>query len=386
MEVFKVYSKIFRKKISVIIIYTLIFLGVIFMLSQDSTNSTKVFTDTKIRTTFINNDTDSVLVQGFYEFLTNYCEFIEIPEDEIDDALFVREIEYVIEVENGFEEALLNGESVTIKKQSIPDSFQSTATNAHINNYLNAAKVLYDHSETKDVEELVVLLNDIMTAEGEARIFGAEEISNANTYYEVYFNYLSFITIACFILIIGIIMHTFQSKEIRKRNLVAPISIMKLNLKLFCSNLVFVLGFFAIFFIFCIVTSEDAKLNIHLLLYGINSLAFSFVALAISYLIGYIIKNTTTITLISMTVSIVFAFLGGVFVPLEMFDEGVIKISQFFPSYWHVVGNDIISQLSVFDFANLLPLIKCIGIQLGFASLMLIIANVWTYKKRTNEA
>lgn len=386
MEVFKVYIKICKSKASVILIYMLIFAGVLFMLSQDSANETKTFTDTKIRTAFINNDNESLLSQGLYEYLGNYCEFIEVPKERISDALFIREVEYVIEIDDEFEKNFLSGNETLVKRQSIPDSFASIAVNGAINNYLNTAAILKSYIPFDDTAELVEVLKSNMALEGHISLFDTMQSENDNGYYESYFNYLSYIMVACFILVIGTIMATFQKLPIRRRNLVSPISIKNLNLKLLFSNAVFTTMFLIVFLLFGVITSQNHAVNQHFMFYALNACAFSIVVLALSYLFGMMLKNIKSLTLVSTVVSLGFAFLGGVFVPLEMLSSSSLIVSRFIPSYWYVLANNTISKLSNFNWENVSEVFGYITLQLIVAFAIFFVSFVYSRLRSKQEA
>ena len=386
MEVFKVYIKICKSKVSVILIYMLVFAGVLFILSQESANETRTFTDTKIRTAFINHDNGSLLSQGLYEYLGIYCEFIEVSEERMNDALFIREVEYVIEIDGGFEKKFLNGNETLVKRQSIPDSFASVAVNGAINNYLNTAAVLKSYIPFDDTAELVEVLKSTMELEGNVSLFGTKQSEKENGYYESYFNYLSYIMAACFILIIGTIMATFQKLPIRRRNLVSPISIKDINLKLLFSNAVFTTLFLFIFLVFGVATGPSHTVNQQFIFYALNAFAFSIVVLALSYLFGMMLKNMKSLTLVSTVVSLGFAFLGGVFVPMEMLSNSTLMVSRFIPSYWYVFANNRISNLSNLNRENVSEVFGYILLQLIAALALFIAALAYSRLKSKQEA
>ena len=386
MEVFKAYIKICKNKSSVILIYMLIFAGVLFMLSQESANESKTFTDTKIRTAFINKDKGSLLSQGLYGYLDKYCEFVEVSEERIDDALFIREVEYVIEIDEGFEENFLNGGEALVKRQSIPDSYTSMAINGAINNYLNTAAILKTYITFDNTMELVDVLNTNMALESSVSLFNSMNSEKDNEYYETYFNYLSYVMVASFILIIGTIMTSFQSLSIKRRNLVAPISIRSLNLKLLFCNGLFTTIFLIVFVILGVITSKNHVINQNLIFYGINAFAYSIVVLALSYLFGMVLNNTKILTLVSTIVSLGFAFLGGVFVPLEMLNSSTLKIAQFVPSYWYVLTNDAIGKLSNFNWQNISEVLGYIVLQLIIALVLFAGSFIYSRLRSRQEA
>lgn len=385
MEIFKVYLKICQKKISVIIIYIVIFSGVLYLFSQEEANSSKTFTNTKVKTVFYNQDEGSILASGMYDFLSNYCEFEEIPESQIDDAMFMREVEYVIEIQEGFEESFLRGEDVFIKKQSIPDSFSTMTINGVINNYLNTARVLNRYMALGSSEELVAVLKQCMASGSDIAIFDPMNSANDNSFYETYFNYYSYIMIACFISIIGMIMTTFQHLPIKRRNLVAPISIHKLNINLLLCNLSFAVLFYILFMAFGVIISKTHTINSHYLLFAANAFIFSLIGLAVSYLFGVTLKTNKAISLISTVFSLGFAFLGGVFVPPEMMDKTARAVSKLVPSYWYVLTNNKISLLTNFNWESVSEVLNGMLLQLGMVLILFIASFIISSIRKKQE-
>lgn len=386
MGVFKAYLKICKSKASVVLIYVLIFAGVLYVFSQGGTNESKTFSDTKIRTAFISNDAGSELSKGLYKYLSQYCEFVDVPEEQIDDALFIREAEYVIEIPKEFEETFMDGGQPFVKRQSIPDSYTAIAVNSAINNYLNTAAVLLTYMDFGSTEELVNTVANCISVEADVSLFGSSLAeADSNAYYENYFNYLSYVMIACSILIIGTIMSTFQKLPIKRRNLVAPISIRKLNLKLLLCNAIFTTTFLVVFLVFGIATSKTHTVNEYYIFYVANAFSFSLVALALGYLFGLTIKNTNVLTLVSTVTSLAFAFLGGVFVPQDMLSNSALMVARFIPSYWYVSANSTIAKLTTFNWQNISGVLGNIGLQVAVALVLFAAALVYSKVKSKQE-
>ena len=87
--------------------------------------------------------------------------------------------------------------------------------------------------------------------------------------------------------------------------------------------------------------------------------------------------------MINGTFSLGFAFLGGVFVPMEFMNQSVLNISRFVPTSWYIKAlMKIVDEKMTSE--NILYIWKCIGVQVAFAVMFLAIALV-IRKAKTKE-
>lgn len=77
--------------------------------------------------------------------------------------------------------------------------------------------------------------------------------------------------------------------------------------------------------------------------YLLNALMMLLVALALSYLIGIVAKNTNMLNGIVNVLSLGMSFLCGVFVPLGYMNPSVRKVAMFLPVYWYEKANDLLT-------------------------------------------
>lgn len=132
--------------------------------------------------------------------------------------------------------------------------------------------------------------------------------------------------------------------------------------------------------------STAISLYLYFIFYALNAFAFSIFVLALSYLFGMVLKNINSLTLLSTVVSLGFAFLGGVFVPLEMFSSSALMVSRLIPSYWYVLANNTISKLSNFNWENVSEVFGYITLQLIAALALFIVSFVYSRLRSKQEA
>ncbi|HEX3022566.1 MAG TPA: ABC transporter permease [Lachnospiraceae bacterium] len=387
MQVYSGYLKILKKSLRPLGIYFGIFMAVLILYSANATKPKGNFEATKVNTTVINYEEDSVLIDSFLSYMGNYCEFVDVNNDkeELDDALFIRKIDYIITIDKGFEDRFLEGKTVSVDKRSVPNSQDSFYVDSAINNYFNTFQTYRKSMPNATIEELCKLTTDTLMESTTINLIQDKNEYNDNAHYDMFYNFLSYLLIASFISCIGSIMLTFNDLNIRRKNVVSPISSRRINLQMMLANFVFAIIFYAFIVILGFVMSPERTLSLNLLLYVLNGFAFLLCALSISYIVGLTTRSSNAIGGISTIISLGLAFVSGAFVPQFLLGESVLRIARFTPNYWYVYANDKIAETSDFTTANLTEIFGCMGIEVAFALALAGIALVIGKKKSQKE-
>src|SRR5690554_5316501 len=205
MRVYKLYFKLLKKAIPTLLVYIGVFLAITIMTTLSSQgNSNDVFQETKVRTAFINHDEDSPLLQGFKSYLGKSTEFIEIDESQetMQDALFFREVTYILTIPKGFTEDFLNGKDPSFISYTVPDSATNHNVDMAVNTFLNTARVYRNNIENISAEELVGKIAQDLDIQVVVDLY-SEEVDKVDNTRQIYFqNYLVFAILS--VLILGI--------------------------------------------------------------------------------------------------------------------------------------------------------------------------------------
>ena len=103
MIVFKTILKILNKIKGMLIIYTVMLLSIT-LINQTGNNQTN-FEETKPSIAIINKDSNNYLTDNFISYLNDHTKIKTIEEDKLDDALFYRDISYIIYIPNNYTNA-----------------------------------------------------------------------------------------------------------------------------------------------------------------------------------------------------------------------------------------------------------------------------------------
>lgn len=379
MQVFKVYFKIIKANIKQMSIYLIIFLAISLIYSFSATPKREEgFSQTKTKVAFINLDEDTALIRGFKEYLSKYVNFVDVEnkQDKLQDALFFREVEYIVTIPKNFTKDFLQGKAVEIEKTTVPNSTTKMYVDMAINKYFNEARIYVNNIPGITEENLAGEVVKSASSEIEVKLktFGDKKQNNAFAVY--YFNFLAYSLFAVLILGVSSNLLVFNNKNLKRRNLCSPMKDRTFNMELIIANLAFALVSYGIMTIFGFILNRENMMTYNGLLLCINGLVFTIAALSISFLVGLFIKNRNAQSSVANVLSLGFCFLSGVFVPQELLSDKCLTLASFNPTYWYVKANNAIGKLSNFGFDNLSSILTYMLIELGFAIAIFSVALV----------
>lgn len=388
MTVYKLYLKLIRRNFKSILMYLLIFVGIFFMFAMINSNNktTSSFKEVKPTIAYIDEE-QSNLSMNLKDYLATITTISDIDSVETGkDAIFFGEIAAYIIIPDGFSEHFNNQLATNIHIEQRENESNAMLVQQYVNSYLQSVST-YQKNTALSLDEIHAQILDDQSNKTEIAfaIANPETANDDVLLRQLFFNYLSFICLSVTILIVGIVMHSMNNSEIRKRNLAAPIKSVSMNIQMVLGNLTFSVGLWLLFMIIISAFSNN-MLNSIGFTYMLNSLVFFLVALSIAFLAANLIVNTAHPTeLLSAITNILglgMTFLGGAFVPQKLISDSVLAISRFTPTYWYVLVNDKLVDLS----EPTLEIFQYIGIQSLFAVACFILSMVVYKNKRVQES
>lgn len=379
MTVFKKALKIMYKEKFQILLYTGILIGVCIINQTFNTTQDSTYYDVKPDIMIVNNDKESTITEGFINYLDKYTNIKDIDsskEENINDAVFYREVNYVIYIDNDFSEKLENGIIPEINIKQTGDA-NSSYTELLVEKYIKVASLYTKYFTGKELNDKVekVLDNDI-NIELKTKVNQTTASLTSS-----YFSFLNYAFIAACVYVICMVLASIKENNIQKRNNISSFKSSNLNKELLYANGLFVFIMWIIYMIIGLIFFKDNLLNMNGIMYGLNSLVFIFNCLTLGLLIGNITNNKNAIGGILNVLGLGTSFLCGCFVPTEYLPEMVVKFSKILPSYWYVNSNNLISQTDVFNTNFYSEFLINIGVIIGFSIIFIVLTNIISKKK-----
>ena len=382
MVVFKTFLKVLNKCKIPIIIYTAIL--VIFAgFNMSNNDSMSDFSATKPDILIVNNDKEEGVTKNLVEYLnkkTNVKD-ISLDDEAIKDALFYRDVNYVIYIPENYRQDFLNGKNPQIEIKSTGD-YQSELARMLLERYVKVAQNY--RKETSDEEELISKINDTMSKEVQVEIkskLDTETLQRLTTY----FNFASYAILAVGIYVVCMILTSFRDEKIKNRTNVSSMNYKKINRNLFLSNCLFGIVLWMFYLALPVFLIGNIMFSTYGFMFAINSFTFTICALAIAFFVGNLGINKNAVSGIVNVISLGSSFLCGAFVPMQYLPNFVLKIAHILPTYWYIKNNEIIGNADVFSSEVFKSIWVNIAVVIGFIVLLIVLTNVFSSKNRKSN-
>lgn len=379
MTVFKTFLKVLNKNKFIVIMYTVILLAFAGF-NMKSSDSSISFESSKPDVLIINNDENKGITKNLIDYISKNSNIIDIEDkgDNVNDALFYREVNYIIYIPNNYRQDFLKGLNPSIKIKTTGD-YQASLAELMLERYVKQANAYLGVSSNE--EELIKNINETLELNTEVQVtskLDTNKLSKASYYY----NFANYSLLAGCVYVICLVLSSFKEEKLRRRTIISSTNIKKYNRELMLSNGLFAFTLWLFYVLLSFIFVGDIMFSIHGLLYVINSFIFTLCALSLAFLIGNIITNKNAINGIVNVIALGSSFLCGAFVPIEYIPSSVLLVAHIFPSYWYIQNNEIIKTLEIVNIDTLKNIFINVSVMIIFCIIFVIITNIISKRKK----
>ena len=375
MTVFKTYWKIVKKNIGIIILYTVMLLVFGTMNLKANKNSFE-FISSKPDIIIVNNSS-GIITDNLISYLKTNANVKNITdENDIDDAVFFRDANYVIYIPKDFETKLESGKEVNIDIKT-NNSYDSYIASELLNRYLDVFSKYMNLYNDKILA--IQKLDNTLNKKADVVI---ENKTSLNSKTSLFYNFSSYSIMAIVIYIICLVLSSFNDEKISKRTNVSGMNYKTFNNYLYISSFTFTFIIFIVYLILSFLILKSSILNINGILYGLNMFIFFIVSFTMAILISNLVKSKGAISGVVNVISLGSAFLCGAFIPVKYMPSFALKIAHIFPTFYFIDNNEYIASLQNFDKASYEFVLKNFIIMTVFIIFFLILNTLVTRLKR----
>ena len=334
--------KILKQNLGLVFLYLGIFFSVSIVLQMAAgKGEDSLYQTTSIDLGVVNLD-DSLLSSGFVDYLSqiHHVTIMENDPETLQENLFYRNVEYIIQIPADFYKTCIqNGESLKVTK--VPGSYSSYYVDQQISSYLDTLRT-YLAAGFSQEEAITALKSQVH--EPVTRL-SSNSVSTDKSPLVYYFRYIPYLFLGVLCYTMGYILMAFKKGDIQKRMAASAISSRRQTLEGLLAMGMIGTGLWFLGILGAVLMYRKSFLDSRMLpYYLLNTLLMQIVALSLSYLIGMFINNSDLLSGAANIVSLSMCFLCGVFVPMDVMDKSVLKVSQFLPVYWYEQVNEILSS------------------------------------------
>ena len=379
MIVFNAFFKVVKKYIGVIILYTVMLIS-FGSINYATNNENMTFSNRLPDILIINNDEEVGLTKNLINYLKENANVLDIENDEekINDAIFYREVNYVIYIPKNYRVDTLNKLNPTIDIKSAND-YDSAYTSMLLTRYLNVQNTYLKY--TNNENELINSINNNLSYKTNIEITSKLDTAKL-TKISRFFNFASYSIMAVIIYIICLVISSFNKDVVKKRTIISSMNYKKYNKYILLSSFIYSSIIWILYVILSFIIIGSSMFSLRGLIYILNTFIFSFVALTLALLISNLIKSKGAISGIVNVIALGQAFLCGAFIPSEFLGENIIKYSKILPAYWYNNSNDLLSTIEVINIVNLKPILLNMIVLVIFAIIFIVINNIVSKHKQ----
>lgn len=379
MIVFKTFLKVLNKCKMTVTMFT-VMLIIFGAFSGTSNQTTGVFIESKPDIAIINNDENIGITKDFIDYISENSNVKEMENnsEKLDDALFYRDVNYIIYIPDNFRDDFLNGKNPKIEVKSTGD-YMAHLSEMIIDKYIRVANIYVSESLSED--EVIKNIHDTLNDKTEVEITSKLDETGISKL-AFFFNFANYSLLAGGIYVVCLILSSFKEDKIRKRTIISSMNDRKYNRQLLLSNSLFMICLWAFYCILGIILLGNIMFTKQGLICIINSFIFSMCSLTIAFLIGNIINNKNAINGIINVIALGSSFLCGAFVPMEWLPSSIISIAHILPSYYYIKTNELLKTIEVFNIETLKTIIANMIVIVVFMIIFTIFTSIISKKKR----
>lgn len=379
MTVFNAFWKVINKYKGTIILFT-VMLVAFGGINTTSSNSTVDFTNSKPDIIIVNNSGNNALTKNLISYLKKNTNVknIKNTEEARNDALFYREVNYIVYIPKDYQKDVLSGKTPVIDIKTVGD-YTSSLAEMLLTRYLKIQSIYAKNISTE--QELITVINKNLSKTSEVTITSKVDTTKTSRVSR-YFNFASYSAMFIIIFVICMVLSSFHAKAIKKRTIISSMNYKTHNKYLLRASFVYSIIVWLLFMLLGTILFSNTILSLRGLVYAINLLIFIFTSLTLALLLSTLIDNKDAINGIVNVISLGSAFLCGAFIPTEWLPESVITISRIFPTYWYVNSNDLLASLQTINMTSLKPILINMLVVIIFSVAFIILNNLVAKKKQ----
>ena len=379
MTVFKAFFQIVREYKGTVILYTALLIGFSIFNMQSSETSLS-FIPSQPDIYIVSEDQGGKLSSHLMSYLKKNCHIVSLKNDEeaINDAIFYRDVNYVVYIPQHYSQDVLLGKNPEISIKSTGD-YQSSLAQMLLERYIKVQRTFVDNGY--DETALIKQMDQVFKTDVDVQV--TSKIDSAKTSKATfYFNFASYSIMACVMYIVCLILSSFHKEEIKNRITVSSLSYKTFHNQLLLASFVYATFLWLVYVVAAFFIVGNCLLSIRGLIYIVNAFLFTFCSLTLALMISSLVTDKNAVSGIVNVVALGSAFLAGVFVPSTWLPDIVLKIAHILPSYWYVCSNDLLQNMEYFQFDTLQPIFINMAVLIGFSLLFIMLNNFINKKKQ----
>lgn len=327
---------------------------------------------------------ESELSHSLTSFLDQNGQLVEVADDSFakQDAIATGYTNYLLVIPQGYGEEFLKAARTNSAEPQLDVAFSygtlgGSLVDEQVNQYLGLVRTAAALEPDAAAALVLEQADTAATQQANVETVKTADAGSPADKFAFYLQWGTFTMTAAIVVCVGVLMSAFNRTDVKRRNLISPVSNLQLGLQKAAGCLVVTVGVLVVscgigLAAFGSSLSGVPAAGIALTL-G-SAFVFSLVPLALGFLLGQLGTSDTMANAVGNISGMVMSFLGGAWISLDLLPTEVQTFSHFIPSYWYNSAVDMSIHLTDVNAATVMPILGNLGIVALFAVALFAIA------------
>lgn len=339
----------------------------------------------------------SELSEGLTAFLSENGVRVDVADEPfaLQDAVATGYARYVLIVPDGYGEAFLEAARTGAEEPALESAYSfgtmaGPLMDEQVNQYLGLVRAAFVLEPDAGVASALARAGESATVSADVETVQTPAAGVPADRFAFYLQWGTYTMTASIVVCVGLLMGAFNRTEVLRRNLVSPLSSLRLGLQKAAAGLLVTAGAWAVS---CGIglaafgyTLEGLPAETVALMLG-SAFVFALVPLTIGFLLGQFGVGEMAINAVGNIVGMIMSFLGGAWISLSMMGPEMQALSRFVPTSWYTDAVGRCAHLTELSPDALAPILMDMGIVALFAAALFAVALVaGRVRMRTSEA
>lgn len=383
-------------------VYLLVYVGFLSLMGVFITSSINVGVDgteyTASKAPFAVIDRDgSPLSESLTTFLSQQGESVEVADDPfaLQDAVATGQVRYLLIVPEGYGEEFMEAARAGDAEPTLESSFSygtmaGTLVDEQVNQYLGLVRAAAALEPDAPAASVLARADEAAAATAEVETMQTPSGAAPADQFAFYLQWGTYTMTAAVVVCVGLLMSAFNRTDLYRRNLVSPMSSLRLGMQKAGASLLVTALVWAISSGIGLAAFGSSLTDVPPAAVALTlacAFVFALVPLTIGFLLGQLGASEMMANAVGNITGMVMSFLGGAWISIELMGPEIQTVSRFIPTSWYTDAVSKSVHLTDMSLASVAPVLGDMGIVLLFAAALFAVALVaGRVRMRSSEA
>lgn len=383
-------------------VYLLVYVGFLSLMGVFITSSINVggdgteYTASKAPFAVIDRD-GSPLSESLTAFLSRQGEKVEVADDPfaMQDAVATGQVRYLLVVPEGygddFVEAARTGDAEPVLESTFSyGTMAGTLVDEQANQYLGLVRAAAALEPDAPAASVLARADEAAATSAEVETVQTSNGAAPADQFAFYLQWGTYTMTAAVVVCVGLLMSAFNRTDLYRRNLISPMSSLRLGMQKAAASLLVMALVWAITSGIGLAAFGSSLADVPPAAVALTlacAFVFALVPLTIGFLLGQLGAGEMMANAVGNILGMVMSFLGGAWISIELMGPEIQALSRFIPTSWYTDAVSKSVHLTDMTFASVAPVLGDMGIVLLFAAALFAVALVaGRVRMRSSEA